>query len=47
MVPIASPLCTPKKVAIDGSTLAISRPTNPVSSWLAAGCAVQSVGPRR
>ena len=32
MVPIASPLCTPMKVAIDGSTLAISSPTKPVSS---------------
>ena len=40
IVPIARPLCTPMKVAIDGSTLAISSPTNPVSSWLAAGASL-------
>ena len=44
MVPIARPLCTPMKVAIDGSTLAISSPTKPVSSWLAGRRIVESVG---
>ena len=34
---MASPLWTPKKVAIDGSTRDISRPSQPVSSCPAGG----------